>query len=53
MEHGVIWYRKGIKEKERQDLKTSTFYLEKEEFRPSYSVLLPGIANAPFILVKY
>lgn len=53
MEHGIIWYRRGTKEKRRQDLNTSTSYLEKKEFRPSYSVPLLGNANASFILVKY
>lgn len=42
MEHGIIWYRRGTKEKRRQDLNTSTSYLEKKEFRPSYSVPLLG-----------
>lgn len=53
MGHGIIWCKRGVMQKERQDLKTSTFYLEKKEFRPSYSVLLHGIVNGPFILVKY
>lgn len=29
------------------------FLFGEEEFKPSYSVLLPGIANALFIRVKY